>query len=257
MKNKIIQGDCLEVMKDIPDKSIDMILCDLPYGTTSNKWDAVIPFEPMWELYWKLLKPTGVIVLTASQPFSSALIMSQPKYFKHEWIWLKNRGSNFANTVREPMKEHEQVLVFSKGKWTYNKQMQERTGAGLDRVKYNVKFESKSENYREFEGRTENQLSDLRVPSSWQKFNTDTSGLHPTIKPILLFEYLIKTYTNEGDLVLDNCAGSFTTAIASENLKRNWICIEKEAEYCAIGEKRIKENRERLHNIDNCAKLDI
>ncbi len=257
MKNKIIQGDCLEVMKDIPDKSIDMILCDLPYGTTSNKWDAVIPFEPMWELYWKLLKPTGLIVLTASQPFSSALIMSQPKYFKHEWIWLKNRGSNFANTVREPMKEHEQVLVFSKGKWTYNKQMQERTGAGLDRVKYNVKFESKSENYREFEGRTENQLSDLRVPSSWQKFNTDTSGLHPTIKPILLFEYLIKTYTNEGDLVLDNCAGSFTTAIASENLKRNWICIEKEAEYCAIGEKRIKENRERLHNIDNCAKLDI
>ncbi len=117
----LIQGETLEEMQKLVDKGIvvDMILADLPYGTTSNKWDAVIPFEPMWELYWKILKPTGVIVLTASQPFSSALIMSQPKYFRHEWIWIKNRGSNFANTVREPMKAHEQVLVFSKGKWTY------------------------------------------------------------------------------------------------------------------------------------------
>jgi site-specific DNA-methyltransferase (adenine-specific) len=169
--------------------------------------------------------------------------MSQPKYFKHEWIWLKNRGSNFANTVREPMKEHEQVLVFSKGKWTYNKQMQERTGAGLDRVKYNVKFESKSENYREFEGRTENQLSDLRVPSSWQKFNTDTSGLHPTIKPILLFEYLIKTYTNEGEMVLDNTMGSGTTAIACMNLDRNFIGIELEEKYFEVSKKRVEEKR--------------
>lgn len=242
--NTIVNADCLEAMQYIADKSIDMVLCDLPYGqfgTTSNKWDAVIPFEPMWELYWKLLKPTGVIVLTASQPFSSALIMSQPKYFKHEWIWLKNRGSNFANTVREPMKEHEQVLVFSKGKWTYNKQMQERTGAGLDRVKYNVKFESKSENYREFEGRTENQLSDLRVPSSWQKFNTDTSGLHPTIKPIPLFDYMIKTYTNEGETVLDNTMGSGTTGMACINLNRNFIGIELEEKYFQIAKKRLEE----------------
>ena len=237
-KKEILLGDCLELMKDIPDGSVDMILADLPYGTTSNKWDAVIPFEPMWELYWKVLKPTGVIVLTASQPFSSALIMSQPKYFKHEWIWLKNRGSNFANTVREPMKEHEQVLVFSKGKWTYNKQMQERTGAGLDRVKYNVKFESKSENYREFAGRTENQLSDLRVPSSWQKFNCEV-GLHPTQKPVALFEYIIKTYSNEGDLVLDNCAGSGTTAIACLNTKRQFIVMEKEQKYYDIILKRV------------------
>jgi len=239
-KKEILLGDCLELMKDIPDGSVDMILADLPYGTTSNKWDAVIPFEPMWELYWKVLKPTGVIVLTASQPFSSALIMSQPKYFKHEWIWLKNRGSNFANTVREPMKEHEQVLVFSKGKWTYNKQMQERTGAGLDRVKYNVKFESKSENYREFAGRTENQLSDLRVPSSWQKFNCEV-GLHPTQKPVALFEYIIKTYSNEGDLVLDNCAGSGTTAIACLNTKRQFIVMEKEQKYYDIILKRVAD----------------
>jgi site-specific DNA-methyltransferase (adenine-specific) len=239
------QGETLAEMNKMVNEGIvvDMILADLPYGTTSNKWDAVIPFEPMWELYWKLLKPTGVIVLTASQPFSSALIMSQPKHFKHEWIWLKNRGGNFANTVREPMKEHEHVLVFSKGKWTYNKQMQERAGAGLDRVKYNVKFESKSENYREFEGRAENQLSDLRVPSSWQKFNTDTSGLHPTIKPIPLFEYMIKTYTNEGETVLDNTMGSGTTAIACMNLNRNFIGIELEEKYFQVAKKRVEEKR--------------
>ena len=152
--------------------------------------------------------------------------MSQVKYFKHEWIWIKNRGSNFANTVREPMKEHESVVIFSKGKWTYNKQMQERTGSGADRVKYNVKFESKPDNYREFEGRKKNKLSELRVPSSWQKFNTDTSGLHPTIKPVALFEYLIKTYTNEQETVLDNTMGSGTTGVASVNLNRNFIGIE-------------------------------
>lgn len=247
----VIHGDCLEIMKSIPDASIDMILCDLPYGTTSNKWDAVIPFEPLWESYWRVLKPTGTIVLTASQPFTSALLMSQPKYFKHEWIWLKNRGSNFANTVREPMKEHESILVFSKGKWTYNKQMQERTGSGADRVKYNVKFESKSDNYREFEGRKDNQLSDLRVPSTWQKFNTDTSKLHPTVKPIPLFEYLIKTYTNEGETVLDNCAGSGTTAIACINTNRNYIMIEKEQKYFDVINERIDKHSKR-HDGELC-----
>ncbi len=217
-----------------------MILADLPYGTTRNKWDATIPFDEMWELYWKILKPTGTIVLTASQPFTSALVMSQPQYFKHEWIWLKNRGSNFANTVREPMKEHESVLVFSKGKWTYNKQMQERTGAGKDRVKYNVKFESKSENYREFDGRKNNKLSNLRVPSTWQKFNTCTSKLHPTVKPVLLFEYLVKTYTNENDIVLDNTMGSGTTGVACVNLNRKFIGIELSEKYYNVAYDRLK-----------------
>ena len=135
-RSTFYQGDCLIEMSKIADKSVDMILCDLPYGTTQNKWDAVIPFDLLWQQYNRILKPTGIIALTASQPFSSALIMSNPKMFKHEWIWIKNRGSNFANTVREPFKEHEQVLIFSNGKWTYNKQMQERTGGGLDRVNY-------------------------------------------------------------------------------------------------------------------------
>jgi site-specific DNA-methyltransferase (adenine-specific) len=233
-------------MQEIPDGIVDMILCDLPYGTTSNKWDAVIPFEPLWEQYNRVIKTNGIIALTASQPFSSALVMSNPKMFKHEWIWIKNRGGNFANTVREPFKEHEQVLIFSNGKWTYNKQMQERTGAGADRVKYDLNHRSKSENYREFKGREGVKLPNMRVPSSWQKFNTDTSGLHPTIKPVELFKYLIETYTDMDDLVLDNCIGSGTTAIACMSTGRNYIGIEKEQKYFDIAENRIKEWKSNL-----------
>jgi len=238
--NNIYNMDCIEGMKDIEDKSIDMILCDLPYGTTSCKWDTIIPFEPLWHQYKRIIKDNGVIALTASQPFSSALVMSNPKMLKHEWIWIKNRGSNFANTVREPMKEHEHILVFANKKWTYNKQMQERTGAGLDRIKYNVKFESKSENYREFEGRQENKLPELRVPSSWQKFNTEV-GLHPTQKPVALMEYLIKTYSNEGELILDNCIGSGTTAVAAINTNRQYIGFELDENYYNIAQKRIED----------------
>lgn len=243
MTNELWMGDCLEHMKEIPDGSVDMVLCDLPYGTTQNKWDAVIPFEDMWEAYWRLLKPTGVIVLTASQPFTSALIMSQPKFFKHEWIWIKNRGSNFANTVREPMKEHESVLVFSKGKWTYNKQMQERTGSGGDRVKYNVAFKTETDNYGGFAGKETNKLPEMRVPSTWQKFNTEV-GLHPTQKPVALMEYLIRTYTNEGETVLDNCMGSGTTGVACINTNRNFIGIEKDEKYFNIAVERINKAKE-------------
>lgn len=233
-------------MQEIPDGIVDMILCDLPYGTTSNKWDAVIQFEPLWEQYNRVIKTNGIIALTASQPFSSALVMSNPKMFKHEWIWIKNRGGNFANTVREPFKEHEQVLIFSNGKWTYNKQMQERTGAGLDRVKYDLNWKSQSENYREFEGREGQKRPEMRVPSSWQKFNVDTSGLHPTIKPLELFKYLIETYTDMDDLVLDNCIGSGTTAIACLSTGRNFIGIEKEQKYFDIAENRINEWRSNI-----------
>ena len=236
------KGDCMKLMKSLEDGSIDMVLADLPYGTTRNKWDTVIPLEPLWEEYWRVLKPTGVICLTASQPFTSTLIMSQVKYFKHEWIWIKNRGSNFANTVREPMKEHEQVLVFSKGKWTYNKQMQERTGSGAARAKYSVEHTTKSKNYNTFSGRKHHTISKLRVPSSWQKFNIDTSRLHPTIKPLPLFEYMIKTYTNEGETVLDNTMGSGTTAIACMNLNRNFVGMEIEEEYFKIASQRVKEH---------------
>jgi site-specific DNA-methyltransferase (adenine-specific) len=235
-----MQGDCLELMKSIPDGSVDMILCDLPYGTTACKWDTIIPFEPLWEQYKRLIKPNGVIALNGSQPFSSALVMSNPSMYRHEWIWIKNRGSNFANTVREPFKEHEQILIFSQGKWTYNRQMQERTGSGGDRVKYGVAFQSKSDNYREFEGREHAKLPELRVPSSWQKYNTEV-GLHPTQKPVALCEYLIKTYTNEGETVLDNCMGSGTTGVACKNLGRRFIGYEKEETYFKTASERIEK----------------
>lgn len=243
-------GDCLSILPTIPTGSVDLVLADLPYGTTANKWDSVIPLENLWIEYRRITRPTAAIVLTASQPFTARLVMSNPGEFKHEWIWIKNRGSNFANTVREPMKEHESVLVFSKGKWTYNKQMQERTGSGGDRVKYGVAFKSKSENYREFEGREHAILPELRVPSSWQKFNTQV-GLHPTQKPLDLMEYLIKTYSNEGETVLDNCMGSGTTGVAAVNLKRNFIGIEKDEHYFGVAKDRIGEAEADIWNLLN------
>ena len=230
--------DCLERMKDIPDKSIDMILCDLPYGTTACKWDIIIPFEPLWEQYKRIIKNNGVICLTGSQPFSSMLVMSNLKMFKHEWIWIKNRGSNFANTIREPMKEHEHILIFSYGKWTYNKQLQERTGGGLNRVKYDFNGVTKSENYRKFEYTPKNQ-GELRVPSSWQKFNVEV-GLHPTQKPVSLLEYLVKTYTQENEIVLDNCMGSGSTCVACIHTNRKYIGIELDDKYFDIACDRLK-----------------
>lgn len=234
------QGDCLELMKQLPDKSVDMILCDLPYGITRNKWDSVIPFDDLWNAYNRVCKDKTVIALFGSQPFSSALVMSNPKMFRHEWVWIKNRGSNFANTVREPMKEHEHVLIFSKGKWTYNRQMQERTGGGLDRVKYTLENRTaKSDNYRHFDKPNRNQ-GNMRVPSSWQKFNTEV-GLHPTQKPVSLCEYLIRTYTNEGETVLDNCMGSGSTGVACVNTNRSFIGMELDQRYFEIAKKRIEE----------------
>ena len=248
MENKVLQGDCLEVMKDIPNNSIDMILCDLPYGTTACKWDTIIPFEPLWEQYKRIIKDNGAIVLTASQPFTSALVMSNVKYFRYEIIWEKERPTNIFFMKKQTGKVHENILVFYKHQPTYNPLMTKRdnptiavygkdTKGGYSKTHKNQRLRY-SEGYNQF----------VKYPRSVIKINRDTlkGSVHPTQKPVALFEYLIKTYTNEGDLVLDNCAGSFTTAVACENLKRNWMCIEKEAEYCAIGEKRIKENRELL-----------
>jgi site-specific DNA-methyltransferase (adenine-specific) len=236
------KGDCLVEMDKIAGKSIDMILCDLPYGTTACKWDSVIPFEPLWEQYERIIKPNGAIVLTASQPFTSVLVTSNLKMFRYEWIWEKNRGSNFATVKFQPMKEHESILVFSKDRHNYYPIKEERQGLGKDRVKYKFQEERKnvSDNYgikvkhKEF-------LTEDRVPRSIQKFNTET-GLHPTQKPTALFEYLVKTYTNEGETVLDNCMGSGTTGVACKNLNRNFIGIEKDDKYFEIACKRINDN---------------
>lgn len=241
MENKIYLGDCLEVMKDIKDSSIDMILSDLPYGITQNKWDCLINLNDLWKEFWRILKNEGVVVLTAAQPFSSVLVSSCIERFKHEWIWIKDKGSNFANVKREPMKEHEHVLIFSRGKWVYNPQLQERAESGLKRIQTPIKMVTKSNNYgKGFDNDLIKNCSDLRVPSTHQKFNIER-GLHPTQKPVKLFEYLIKTYTNEEDLVLDATAGSGTTAIACINTNRKFICIEKDEEFYKKSVQRLKE----------------
>jgi site-specific DNA-methyltransferase (adenine-specific) len=236
-------GDCLEIIPSLDPGSVNAILVDLPYGTTQNRWDAIIPFPAMWSAFDRVLAPNGVAVFTASQPFTSALVMSNPKRFRHEWIWIKNRGSNFANTVREPMKEHESILVFSHGKWTYNKQMQSRTGGGLKAIgKPNGRggFCSTTNYGSGNKERMSAILPELRVPTSWQKFDVEV-GLHPTQKPVALFEYLVRTYTNPGDVILDTCMGSGTTGVAAKRLGRTFIGIEKDPTYFAIAERRITE----------------
>jgi len=234
----VVCGDCLELMKLLPDGSVDAVITDPPYGTTSNKWDTVIPFGPMWEVFLRAGKNSAVFILTASQPFSSALVMSRPELFRHEWIWKKNQGSNFANTVREPMKEHEAVLVFSRGRWTYNRQMENRSESGKERAKYSVNHDAGSENYRQFEGRGDRMVGELRVPSSVQKFNREC-GLHPTQKPASLLEYLIKTYSNADEFVLDPFLGSGTTAVAAKKLGRHFLGMEISEAYCEIARERI------------------
>jgi DNA modification methylase len=243
MRDKIIHGDCLEIMMDIPAKSIDMILCDLPYGTTQCSWDSIIPFERLWLPYKRIIKDKGAIVLFGSQPFTSALIMSNPSLFKYEWIWEKSKASNFLNSAKEPLKAHENILVFYKKPPQYNPQ--KAPGSPFN------KGIRKNENglFTEAFGPlksnvTINNETGLRCPRSVQYFITaEREGkLHPTQKPVSLCEFLIKTYTNEGMTVLDNCAGSGTTAIACINSKRHYICIEKEEKYFNIASERIKNH---------------
>ena len=246
---KLYQGDCLEIMKEIPDKSVDMILCDLPYGTTACKWDIVIPFEPLWEQYERVIKDNGAIVLTASQPFTSALVMSNPKMFKEELIWEKHRPSNFAASKSRHMKYHESILVFSKKRHTYNPQMIKRESESMRQMqKANyVIVTSKSEVSYSGVGKTSAHKYDaeFKLPSSVLKIpavgnNSHEKTSHPTQKPVALFEYLIKTYTNEGETVLDNAMGSGTTGVACLKTKRKFIGIELEEKYFKIAKERIE-----------------
>jgi len=241
--NKILHGNCLDLMQDLPDGSIDMILCDLPYGTTQCKWDAIIPFEPLWREYKRIIKERGAIVLTASQPFTSALIMSNIDMFKYEWIWNKKQGGNPLNAKIQPLKIHESILVFGvkpsyypimrKGKMRkkggLNKQPEHLGKVDLD---YSV-------------------INDNYYPVSiLEKSNANKRNkVHPTQKPVELFEYLIKTYTKEGELVLDNCIGSGTTAIACINTSRNFIGIELDAEYYKIAVDRVNKTSRNLKSM--------
>lgn len=238
---KLYHGDCLQILP-ILDIKFDCCITDLPYQITKNSWDIIIPFDLMWKNLDIIMKQNSAILLFGSQPFSSLLTCSNLKMFKHEWIWQKNRGSNFANTVRQPFKEHEHILCFSKGKWTYNKQMQQRAESGKSRANYKIDYITSSDNYRKFQNRYNNQLSNLRVPSSIQKFNTQV-GLHPTQKPVKLIEYLIKTYSNPNDTILDFCAGSGTTGLACMNTNRKCILIQKEEKYCEVIAKRLEDKQ--------------
>ena len=245
-RSTLLLGDCLIESDKIESGSVDLILTDLPYGTTACKWDTIIPFDKLWEMVNYLLKPNGAFITTASQPFTSALVMSNPKMFKYEWIWLKNQGSNFATVKYQPMKEHESVLVFANGKTTYNPIMQPRTKSAQERFKYDI-TEYKGEKREVFGGLKDNGKNmsynkDERNPASYQFFEVvprHKGTLHPTQKPIALFEYLIKTYSNEGETVLDNCMGSGTTGVACKNLNRNFIGIEKDEAYFKIAEQLI------------------
>lgn len=245
--NKIIQGDCLEVMIEIETASVDMILCDLPYGTTACKWDTIIPFEPLWEEYERVIKDNGAIVLTASQPFTSALIMSNPKLFKYEWIWAKSNAGGAFDAKNKPMKKHENILVFSKGGIptnSSNKMIYFPQGV-VDTHKVKKDKKRMRSNYGGNRPSVKEEYIQTKTgyPTSILSYKNDR-GLHPTQKPVALFEYLIRTYTNEGDTVLDNCIGSGTTAVAAINTGRNFIGIEREEEYVKIANKRIAETTE-------------
>jgi len=248
---QLINGDCLEEMKNIPDKSIDMILCDLPYGTTACKWDTIIPLEPLWEQYKRIIKDNGAIVLTASQPFTSALVMSNIKMFKYEWVWNKNRGTGIFNAKKSPLKSHENVLVFYKKQPIYNPQFTEGKP-------YTAKQGKQSDAFGLNTGKEIITINDgKRYPLSSMYFiSTNGRNVHPTQKPVALFEYLIKTYTNEGDLVLDNCAGSGTTGVACKNLNRNFIGIELDETYFNIAKERI-DNSPEIPNSSNCGQLPL
>ena len=230
--NSVNNGNCLDLMSDINDKSIDMILCDLPYGTTACKWDTVIPFEPLWAHYKRIIKDNGAIVLTASQPFTSALVMSNIKMFKYCWVWEKEQGVNFMLSKKQPMKVHEDIVIFSNGSCKYNPLMEQG--------KPYVSGKGNSGSVTGNVNKVQTTNKGTRFPRTILRINRET-GRHPTQKPVALFEYLIKTYTNEGELVLDNCAGSGTTAIACLKTNRNYILIEQESKYCEISNRRIAE----------------
>jgi len=247
----IYQGDCLKVMKSIGDKSIDMVLCDLPYGTTKCKWDVVIPFELLWAHYRRIVKDNGAIVLFGTEPFSSHLRLSCDLY-RYDWYWQKDKGANFLFGNKQPLKVIETISVFYKFQPTYNPQKEDNP-RGPQR-KHLCKNPSKITNYtREIRGDwRETKMGESQnyygsnyepgklLPKSLVYFAREQRGkLHPTQKPVALFEYLIRTYTDEGELVLDNCAGSGTTGVACQNSKRRFILIEKDEKYCEAIKERL------------------
>ena len=236
--NNIYNGDCLELMHGIEDKSIDMILCDLPYGTTACKWDSIIPFEPLWAHYKRIIKDNGAIVLTASQPFTIALVMSNIKMFKYCWVWNKKKGGSPLLSKIQPIRISEDVVIFGKGKLFYNPIMTPRD-----------KPVSRGKNKGNISETTNNAFTKDKVYTEYYPKNIieisnadQNNRVHPTQKPVALFEYLIKTYTNEGETVLDFTMGSGSTGVAAKNLNRKFIGIEMDQDYFEIAKKRIQDS---------------
>ena len=235
--NRIYNEDCLEGMKRIPDGSVDMILCDLPYGTTACKWDSIIPFEPLWEQYERVIKDNGAIVLTSDEPFTSQLINSNIKKFRYKWIWKKSYSTGFMNANKMPLKNVEDVLVFYKKLPIYNPQ-------GLIEVnKKQVRKRDKGTTIYNDMGLKEGEYTQkfTNYPKQIIETTKKEKTCHPTQKPVVLFEYLIKTYTNEGETVLDNCIGSGTTAVAAINTNRNYIGFELDKHYCELANERMQK----------------
>ena len=235
---ELIQGDCLEVMKNIPSASVDMILCDLPYGTTRNKWDTCLNLGKLWEQYKRIIKDNGAIVLFSQMPFTAALVMSNPKMFRYEWIAEKSLATGFLNAKRMPMKAHENILVFYKKLPTYNAQMTKGKPYSITRRDIGGQY---LHNFESIETKNEGTRCPRDVLRDlWQPY-CGGKMYHPTQKPVPLLEYLIKTYTNEGDTVLDNCMGSGSTGIACVNTKRDFIGVELDENYFDIARRRIND----------------
>jgi len=252
--NEIIHGDCLEVMRQFPDKSIDMILCDLPYGTSESSWDKKLPMDKLWKEYERIIKPNRAIVLFAQQPFTSLLITSNLKLWKYNWIWEKDNGTNFMNSHYCPLKITEDICVFGTGATSfvksgenliYNPQFTEGEPYTIisGQQKSNSAVVRGGKGGREDVGGYKTENDGRRYPKNLIKFNRDKDKLHPTQKPVALCEYLIKTYTLPGEVVLDNCIGSGTTAIACINTGRNFIGIEIEEKYVKIARERIEKHK--------------
>jgi len=234
--NKVYNGDCLTLMKEIKSESVDLILCDLPYAFTENKWDCLIPFDELWQAYDRIIKPSGTVVLTACGKFTIQLINSNLKNYRYSWIWQKNNVTNFANAKKQPLRDYEDVLVFYKRQGTYNPQGLTLLNKPKDKSKDKI-----GSSYDKPSLKTAYVQTHTGYPKSIIKFGRDKETFHPTQKPVALFEYLIRTYTNEGDVVLDNCSGAGSTALASLNTNRNFICIDLDKNYCDITHKRICE----------------
>jgi len=240
-RKEILLGDCLELMKDIPNGSIDMILADLPYGTTQCKWDSIIDLPKLWEQYERIIKPNGAIVLTAAQPFTSILVMSNLKLFKYDWVWKKPKGTGHLNAKKQPMRDKEDVLVFYKNQCTYNPQWTwgepyTNLKSGKTAKPSTAEVSGKYMNGAEYRNGSDGR----RYPKQVQEFGVVERGtIHPTEKPVDLFRYFIRTYTNEGELVLDNTAGSGTTAIACLEENRQFIVMEQDPNYFEKIKKRV------------------